>query len=241
VLFKIESNAPKFKSIKIDPQWEVAWETILNVELEATSWLAEVSIVLNDLIQKLKETSKAWVYTWTITAPKENWSYKIDVILKNELWIETRENWVKVITVKNVELASAPTETSTWINCDDLKKELVVSNVKLIKMKSKSILSWDKVEKATSYNLYKKDRNWTWMILIQNLTENKVEINIEWDKVEYDDFAVKAVLKNESCEIESDNYSAMTRVQTWPRELILIIISFLMVWIIFFLRRKKTT
>jgi len=181
---------------------------------------------LNDLIQKLKETSKAWVYSWTITAPKENWDYKIDVILKNELWTETRENWVKVVTVKNVELASAPTETSTWINCDDLKKELVVS--------------WDKVEKATSYNLYKKDRNWTWMILIQNLTENQVEINIEWDKVEYDDFAVKAVLKNESCDIESSDYSAMTRVQTWPRELILIIISFLMVWIVFFLRRKKT-
>lgn len=237
VLFKIESNAPKFKSIKLDPEGEVAWETVLNVELEATNSLTSVEIVLNDLVQKLTE-GKAWVYTWTITAPKENWDYKIDVILKNELWTETKENWVKTVTVKNVELAAAPVETSTWVNCDDLKKELVISNVKLIKMKSKSTLSWDKVEKATSYNLYKKEKNGTWMTLIQNLTENQVDINIEWDQVTYDDFAVKAVLKNESCEIEGSDFSSMTKVQTWPRELVLLIMSLLMVWVVFFLRRK---
>lgn len=237
ILFKIESSAPKFKSIKVTPEWEVAWETILNVELEASNWLTDVSVVLNDLVEKLNETSKAWIYAWTITAPKENWDYKISVILKNEIWNETKVNDVKTITVKNVELVAAP-EPPTWVNCDDLKKELVVSNVKLVKMKSKSILSWDKIEKATSYNLYKKDRNWTWMTLIQNLTENQVDINIKWDKIEYDDFAVKAVLKNESCDIESSDYSSMTKVQTWPRELVLIIISLLMVSVIFFLRRK---
>lgn len=238
ILFKIESNAPKFKSIKINPEWEVAWDSVLNVSVEATNWLTDVQIILNDLAQKLTEW-KAWVYTGSINAPKDNWDYKIDVTLKNELWIESKENWAASITVKNVELAAAPIEeTATGVNCDDLKKELVVGNVKLVKMKSKSVLSWDKIEKATSYNIYKKDKTSSGMVLIENITENQLEINIEWDVIAYDDFAVKAVLKNESCEIEGNDFSSMTKVQTWPREFILIILSLLMVWLIFFFRRK---
>lgn len=243
ILFKVESSAPKFKSIKVNPEAEVVWESLMNLELESTPKLGSVEVVLNDVIQKLTETSKAWVYTWSITAPKDNWEYKLDVILKNELWVESKQNWVYTVVVKNIELAAAPVEepeqTSTWINCDDLKKELVIKNIKLVKMKTKSVLSWDKIEKANSYNLYKKDKSWTGMILIQNLTENQVDINIGWDKIDYDDFAVKAVFKNENCDIESSDYSNMTKVQTWPREIILIIVSLLMVSWMFYLRRKS--
>jgi hypothetical protein len=105
-------------------------------------------------------------------------------------------------------------------------------------MKTSSILSWNKVEKATSYNIYKKDKTWSGMTFIENVLENKVEIKIEWDVLIYDDFAVKAVLKNESCDVESTDFSSMTKVQTWSKELILLIISLFVVWVWFFLRRK---
>lgn len=238
-LFRIEASAPQFKSIKISPEGEVVWEKILDVEVIATNGLTEVNILLNDMVQKLTE-GKSWVYTWKITAPKENGEYKIDVTLKNEIWIETKQNGVTLISVKNIEFTAAPVEeTSTWVNCSDLQKELVINNIKLVKMKSKSVLSWDKIEKATSYNLYKKERNGSGMTLIENLTETQVDINIEWEQVTYDDFAVKAVLKNESCEIESKDYSTMTTVQTWPKEIFLILISLFLVWILSFFRRKK--
>lgn len=240
VLFKVESNAPKFKSIQIAPEGEVVGETQLTVTVDATPGLTNLEIVLNDLVQKLTET-KAGTYTGTITAPKDNGDYKIDVLMKNELGIEAKENGAATITVKNVELAAAPVEeaTATGVNCDDFKKELIINNVKLVKMKTKSVLSWDKVEKATSYNLYKKDKAGSGMTLIQNLTENQVEINIEGDVVTYDDFAVKAVLKNESCEVESTDYSTMTTVQTGPREIVLVILSLLTVSGIVYLRRRN--
>lgn len=240
LLFKVESNAPKFKSIQITPEGEVVGETQLNVTVDATPGLTNLEIVLNDLVQKLKE-GKSGTYTGTITAPKDNGDYKIDVLMKNELGIEAKENGAATITVKNVELAAAPVEeaTATGVNCDDFKKELIINNVKLVKMKTKSVLSWDKVEKATSYNLYKKDKAGSGMTLIQNLTENQVEINIEGDVVTYDDFAVKAVLKNESCEVESTDYSTMTNVQTGPREIVLVILSLLTVSGIVYLRRRN--
>lgn len=242
ILFKIESNAPKFKSIQVNPNTEVVWESQVEVSVDATPNLSKVVIILNDLVQELKET-KAGTYTGVITTPKDDGDYKIDVVMKNEIGIEAKENGAANVTVKNIELdAAAPIEeaiTATGVNCDDFKKELIITNVKLVKMKTKSVLSWDKVAKATSYNLYKKERNGTGMTLIQNLTENQVEIMIQWDTIEYDDFAVKAVMKNESCEVESNDYSTMTTVQTGPREIILIILSLLMVGGIFYIRRKN--
>lgn len=244
IVFKVESNAPKFKSIKVTPDKEIIWETLLKVEVEATSWLKNVEITLNEIVVKLTE-SWNWIYKWNISSPKENGTYNIDLTLKNELWIETKEKKVKSITVKNVELASSPKPqetqpvSQTWSSCEDLKKELLVNDIKVVKMKSKSILSWEKVEKATWYNLYKKEKNWSWMTFIQNIVENKVEINIEGDEINYDEFSIKAVLKNETCDIEWVQYSKMTKVQTWPKELILIIVSLITVFAIFYFRKKS--
>ncbi|MDD5769582.1 MAG: hypothetical protein PHE25_01335 [Candidatus Gracilibacteria bacterium] len=237
VLFKIDSSLPKFNGIKVNPEGEVAGETVLNIEVDATSGLTDVSITLNDLIQQLQEKSPG-IYTGTITAPKDNGDYKINLSLRSELGVESKENGVASITVKNVELTSAP-EVLTGVNCDDLKKELIVKNIKLVKMKTKSSLSWDIVPKATSYNLYKKDKTGSGMVLIQNTTDTQVEINIVGNALSYDDFSVKAVLKNESCEIESKDFPSMTKVQTGPKELILIILSLMLVGGLFFMRRKN--
>lgn len=238
VLLKVESTAPSFKSIKVTPENPVEWQENLSVEVSATAWLWEIEIMLNDLLSTLNETN-SWIYEWNITAPKENWSYKIDVIMKNELGIESKQNWAYEVVVENIELDAAPVETSTWVNCDDVQKELNITGLKLAKMKTKSVLSWDNLEKATSYNVYKKSKESWEMELVQSVTEPRIEINITWDLVEYDDFTVKAVLKNESCDIESSNYSDMTTVQTWPQEIALFLFALLSSAWIFYYRKRK--
>lgn len=239
VFFKIESNAPRFKSIKVNPELsEYNSEAIVGVTVEATSELSTLDLIINDTVTKLKEETSG-SYVGNITTPKDAGEYKIDIIMKNELGVETKENGVKAIKIKAVEfLAPTETEEPVEVNCDDFQKELEVKNIQSIKLKSKSIISWDKVDKATNYNVYKKERNGTGMTLIENVVENQYEIIIKWDVVEYDDFAVKAVFKDDVCNVESTNYSSMTKVQTGPKEMILLMIL-LSLWVWFFLLRRK--
>lgn len=233
VLFTIESKTPTFKSIKLDPEENLQTEQTVNVEVSSEPWLMSVQLIINDQVQNLAEAT-GWTYTWTITLPKEEWNYKIDVVLKNELGVEFKQNAAKEITIKAPELQVAQPQ----VNCDDFKKELVIKNIKLVALKSKSVLSWDKLDKASSYNVYKKDRV-TWeMKLVQNVTDTKFEIAIVWEKVEYDDFAVKAVFKDDVCNVESADYSNMTKVQTWPGEIAIALIS-LIAWGLYLVRRKR--
>lgn len=243
VFFKVESSAPIFKSITLNPSNETYTpDSIIWVSVEATNWLTTISVIINDTLSNLKE-EKAWTYVWQITSPKIDWEYNIDVMMKNELGIEAKKENATSINVKEVEyLAPNETEvtkdtTPVQVNCDDFKKELEVKNVSSVVLKTKSVITWDKVEKATSYNVYKKDRFWTWITLIENVLENKYEIVIEWDKVEYDDFTIKAVFKDDVCDVEWDN-TIMTKVQTWPKEIIAILIALSMwAWVMYF-RRK---
>jgi len=62
---------------------------------------------------------------------------------------------------------------------------------------------------------------------------------IQWDIVEYDEFAVKAVFKDDVCNVESSDYSGMTKVQTGPKEMLFIIIALSLGAGVFFFRRKN--
>ncbi|MDR2640579.1 MAG: hypothetical protein LBC61_04640 [Candidatus Peribacteria bacterium] len=61
-------------------------------------------------------------------------------------------------------------------------------------MKSKSILTWDKLEDAKSYNVYKKAENGN-LEFITNVTEPIFEVLVDMTKEEiiYEYFAIKAV------------------------------------------------
>jgi hypothetical protein len=76
------------------------------------------------------------------------------------------------------------------------------------------------------------------MTLIENVTQNQYEIIIQGDVVEYDDFAVKAVFKDDVCNVESVNYSSMTKVQTGPKEMLFVLIALSLGAGVFFIRRK---
>lgn len=219
-IIEIDASAPFFKSIRTIPEKQVeAWKD-LTIEVNASADLMSVTVLLNDIALELKEWKK-WVYTAKTKAPNTPGTYSLDVVLRNEFWKETKKPKAASITVFKQE-----TFANTWayINCDDLKKELEIKNIKVTKLKTKSVLTWDHNEKASSYNVYKKSAENGELIFIENVTEPKVEINIEGDKVVFEDFVIKAVLQNESCDIEG-NEAVATKVQTGSPEMILIVLS----------------
>lgn len=247
IKIKVEWNTISLKNIKTTPE-EIISEWAFEVEIIATPGLSEVSTIINDVITIFEEKSE-WTYIAKIYAPKEEWSYKIDVILKDELWHENKELWawsIKVIALK------APKEvdknTSTWtvttqeiekeINKDtNEKKTLEIKWLKLVELKTRSILTWNEVNWAKSYNVYKKLIDWE-LELIENVEEARFEIAITWDEVKYDYFAVKAISETEEWEIYEWDLSEATKVKTWPELIILLLIS-LFIWWLFIIKQKR--
>jgi hypothetical protein len=66
-------------------------------------------------------------------------------------------------------------------------------------LKTKSILTWDKLKDAYKYNVYKKLADGK-LELITTVDEPKLEINIDLKQkdITYDYFAVKAVAKSDT-------------------------------------------
>ena len=239
VKIKVSSERPVLKNLRVIPN-EVYPESEYKIELITNKWLTNVSVVIDNSIIKLEEEEE-WVYVKTAYSPKKPNVYKIDVILKNELWLEVKELWSWKLTVKEVEVIekvelNAAKEKGIEVptNNDD---ELLITWLKLVELKSKSILSWDKLEKAESYNIYKKVADDKFE-LIENVDTNKFEVEIIWDEMKYDYFAVKAVWKKSSWETYEWNLSDATKIQTWPELLILLILSIL-VWSFIFISKSK--
>lgn len=227
------SNAPKMNSISISPEGEMDGETEIIVEVLATKWLKEVSAIINDTVTKLEEKEDG-KYTGTINAPTEAWVYAIDITLIDDLGHKTENKAAKSITVKAMNAASTGAlSVGTGMTLDTVK------NLKLVKMKTKSILTWDKVENAVSYNIYKKDATNGEMKLITNVLQPRYEIEITWDQVTYEDFAIKAFGKDWDKEIESANYSEMTKVQTGPTEIFRAILAILLATGFLYFKRRR--
>ncbi len=232
VKIKVEQSNLNIKSVKANPD-KVDQEASYEVEVISNPKLQEVSVIINDVVTKLKET-KPWVYTAKLVAPKESWTFKIDAKVKDELWHEKTELWAASITVNETELTAA-TEIKdekpvvvAAATCDE-NKEYKVSWLKLVELKTKSILTWDKLEWVESYNVYKKLENWEFE-LIQNVLEPKFEVEITGDEIKYDYFAVKAVAKNDCDEKYESSLSDATKVKTGPELIILLVLSLLIGW-----------
>ncbi len=112
-----------------------------------------------------------------------------------------------------------------------------ITGLKVTKNWDVSELSWDATLEATSYNVYKKweDGNFS---LIENVKTNKYTVNISPDKVKYEDFAVKWVCGDWDNQNESADYSNVTKVQTWPAQIIALILLSL-TWAYFYMRRRR--
>lgn len=241
VTINIDLNVPRVKDIQVNPS-EVDTESSYEIKVFANEWLTEVSIIINDMLSTLKEDEReAWTYTANVYSPSEPWEYSIDVVIKDWLGHEIQELWAWSLKVKKVELNSGievATGTVIEVNTWSTVKELKITWLKVIELKSKSIIEWDKIDWVEWYNVYKKTENWE-LELIQKVNEAKFEIAFTGSEVKYDYFAVTPIGKTSSWELYEWILSDATKVRTWPEIIILLILSLFIGWTIIILSKKK--
>lgn len=238
VRIRIEENAISLLSTRVTPT-EVETEWAFELEVSATAGLREVSAVLDSIITILEEKS-SWKYLAKMYAPNEVGVYNIDVTLKDEFWHERKELGAASISVKEAEITEVDPN-------EDLNAAIVgfrplkITGLKLVELKSKSVLTWNEVPWAKSYNVYRKKENWN-LELIINVTEPVFEVLIDMTKedIEYEYFAVKAVGETDEGEEYEWELSEATKIQTWPEEIILLLLALLLGGMItVFARRRK--
>ena len=103
------------------------------------------------------------------------------------------------------------------------KSSCTIGNVEWLTVltdKSKSIISWLSLTGAVSYNLYKVSAAGDYT-LFQNTTESSATLYLSSGAVTYENFAVKALCDTAT---ESKEYSKMSRVQSGPGMIAIIII-----------------
>jgi len=243
VKITINSDNPEFNSIKITPSLKVEPETIIWIEVNATAWLKEVSVIINDEIIKLTESGD-WVYKWQTSAPKDEWEYNVNVKLINELGNQTTKIPATKLTIIPLNLDAwtdeivvdiLPDITETWATDTTVqpirKKIYKIANLELTKLKDRSILRWSPISEAESYNIYKQ-LEWNKLVLVDNVKEPRYEVMIVWKEVKYEDFVVEPVVRDENWELIKWEISDVTKIQTWPELIILLILS-LFIWFLF--------
>ena len=242
VTISVESIAPSFKSVKTSPE-SVESEEMYNVEVFASKELTDVSVVIDEVIHTLTEAEE-WVYTAEVYAPADAETYKIDVILKDELGLETKELGAGSITVTAKEVVLVEKEPELESGKDEPKiiikeeKDFSIKNLKVTELKTKSILTWDAIKDVESYEVYKQIENGSPEI-ITTVTEPRFELEVTGDEVKYDFFAVKAVVKTASGEIIPEvDMSEWTKVQTGPEMIILLLLS-LLIGGAFFMKKQR--
>lgn len=242
VKIKFENSNLWIKSVKVNPD-KVDPESSYEAEVIANPKLAEVSVIIDDIVTLLKET-KDWVYTAKLTSPKTPWTYKVDVKVKDDLWHDKTElgatslivNELKAAVEEPIEVKPVVAASWTWEKVCSENVDYKITWLKLVELKTKSVLTWDKIEWVESYNIYKKLANWEFE-LVENVKEPKFEIEITWDEVKYDYFWVKAVAKNDCSQMYEWSLSDATKIKTWPETIILLFLSLLAWW--FFVARRK--
>lgn len=246
----VERKESLFKNVQVsawnamDPNWDskkvlfkfqLNWDTkdVVKFKIKYGSWADNLNKEVLTY-EKEKIAIKSWSWsTWSwVTIENEEYSryipwldpngkYFFKIFAINEDWKELSES----------DIIEYPTLNSAW-KCSISN----ISGLKVTKKWDTVEITWDKLAEASSYNIYKKSEDWS-LVLIENIKENRYKVHISWDKVKYEDFAVKWVCGNN--ESESKDFSLMAKVQTWPKEIIAILLISLIISYFVVIRRRK--
>ncbi len=242
VEIEVNANQPQLKNIALTPE-SVEIESSYEIELITNNSVVSASVLINENIIELdKVTDEEWLFRINIYSPSQEWNYSIGVILKDELWHEITElgAWNIVVTKPelNVPVEEVLIETETPIG-EVVTQDLTIKWLKVIELKSKSILSWDSIEWIEWYNVYKKNNDES-LELIWKVVEPKFEIEFGSDEVKYEYFAIKAISKTWSWEMMYEwSLSDATKVKTWPEAIILLVVSLMIAGLLFITKSKK--
>ena len=241
---KINSNAPVLKSVSIEPKEEIKSETEMKIQVVASVGLRQVQVIINDVITDVKEWADG-IYTATTIAPKDAWEYGVDVILKDDFSLETREREAETFIVvpasplnswevKVIEPAEEPELTGTPVELD-----LAITDIQVVELKTRSVITWGELKDARSYNIYKKWADGK-IELLENVKKPRFEVAIVGDEIKYEDFAIKAVGQTSSWAVIQWDLSEMTKVKTGPELYIMMfLIAMLASGWLFMIQRKQ--
>ena len=238
---RVDLSSLNIKNVKLTPE-SVDPESSFEIEVIANPDLTEVNAIVNDVLIILSETT-AWTYIVKTYAPKASWTYKVDIQIKDELGHEKTELGAASLVVKEIELESAAEEEDEVVEDEvakdeELLRDLRITWLKLVELKTKSILTWDELYDIESYNIYKKISEWK-LELVENVKNAQFEVEIIWDKIKYDFFAVKAVAKTNSWDLYEWALSDATKIKTGPEILILFILSLMIGWFLLITKQKR--
>jgi hypothetical protein len=166
-------------------------------------------------LDKIKRTDGS--YNWYIdNLMPRNYSFKI-------FWVQSGGLLV-------ADMSSEVLSATVW------KNECTIGNIGNIETRTlsdKTILSWDALTWAVSYNIYRvsaaKDYE-----LLENVTANSYTLFLSSWALQYQDFAVRGLCDDKT---ESSVPAFASQVQTWPW-LLSIIIALSALLGIFFVRRN---
>lgn len=257
ISIKVEWSNTNLKNVKIIPE-EVFTESMYEIEVTASKELTKVQAIVNDELIELTEKENG-IYKWKANAPKEKGTFNIDIVLTGELGNEIKEMWAAELKVKTLDAATeVPVDDGddVVVTVDEVDDEtentkviqtvtpsddpMKITGLKLVELKTKSILTWNNVIGAEAYNIYKKNESGNFE-LIETVKEARYEVEIiNNEKITHDYFAVKAIGRNAKGETYEGDFSEATKVKTGPEMLILFIIA-LMIGGVFmtFNARKK--
>ena len=247
IVVNIDASLPVFKGFDIKPgKTDLAPTQEMELIVLATKWLTKVQVILNDTIEDLAEVSDG-LYTKVVYAPEEPGNYKVDIFLQDELSHDLKIPWADTIEVN--ELQVAPVVVISEAEPETIPEQqpqdpLQIQNLKLTELKTKSILSWDKVSTAENYNIYKvvtdeSGKPTGQLELIDTVVESQIEIPIIGDEIRYDYFAVRAQAKTGSWEeLYEWDLSEAAKIKTGPEIYILLLISILVGGFMFFMKNR---
>ena len=183
--------------------------------------------------QKVKDVCYEWDFSWDLY-DKKCWT-KPETPKEKDKCIQWDYSW----NVYDWKCWTKPVDYTAPI-------DLGIKNLRIVKLKTKTILTWDYLPDAEKYEVYKKI-DWSEPELIQSVKDPKFEFNMSWDKIKFENFAVKAIWKQEFTnengqkikkEIVWDLSQAVS-IQTWTKEIVLIFLALLLWFIVIVFTRKK--
>lgn len=251
VNIKISSSKPKLQSIRVTPTGDVEAESEISIEVITNKGLESVKAIIDDVVTTLQE-GKDGVYLGKTRAPKTEGTYKVDVSLKNDLGSESKELNVATLTVipaLNAPLPEDEVKTSSGVTLAAPGRDpLKITGLKLTELKTKSVLTWDKVANAMGYNIYKKTEDGK-LELIQTVKDPSFTVNITGKEITHDYFYVRAYAKTNTGttlsgstdeEVYEWDISEATKIQTGPEKYILLaLIALIATGFFFMFKRRK--
>lgn len=168
------------------------------------------------------------VYSWYISTLDPNGKYSFQLFALDK-------DWKELSSINPSDVIEFPMLNSAGGKCSISN----ISGLKTTRKWDKVELSWDKLTEASSYNIYKKDENGN-MVFLENVKDNKYLVHITGDKVKFEEFAVKWVCGEWEAKAESKDFSQLTKIQTWPKEIAAIIAISLILSYFFVVRRRKS-